>query len=63
MLDSVLFFEQTFCVLFFVNYFLKIQVALKSLVWCNLCRLIRRIWADSDSAGWTGWKVLTVHDE
>ena len=21
------------------------------------------IWADSDSAGWTGWEVLTVHDE
>ena len=21
------------------------------------------IWADSDCAGWTGWEVLTVHDE
>ena len=21
------------------------------------------IWADFDSAGWTGWEVLTVHDE
>ena len=26
------------------------------LVWANLL-----IWADS--AGWTGWEVLTVHDE
>ena len=21
------------------------------------------IWADSDSASWTGWEVLNVHDE
>ena len=21
------------------------------------------IWADFDSAGWTGWEVLNVHDE
>ena len=21
------------------------------------------IWADSDRAGWTGWEVLTIHDE
>ena len=21
------------------------------------------IWADSDSASWTGWEVLTIHDE
>ena len=21
------------------------------------------IWADTDSAGWTGWEVLTVYDE
>ena len=21
------------------------------------------IWADHDSAGWTGWKILTVHGE
>ena len=21
------------------------------------------IWVDSDSAGWTGWEVLTVHGE
>ena len=21
------------------------------------------IWADFDSAGWTSWEVLTVHDE
>ena len=21
------------------------------------------IWANFDSAGWTGWEVLTVHDE
>ena len=28
------------------------------LVWANPL-----IWADSDSAGWTGWEVLTVLDE
>ena len=28
------------------------------LVWAN-----PQIWADSDSAGWTGWKFLTDHDE
>ena len=27
-------------------------------VWANPL-----IWADSDSADWTGWKILTVHDE
>ena len=32
----------------------------KGWFWCDLCGLI---WADSDSAGWTGWEVLTVHDE
>ena len=29
-------------------------------------RLVRPnllIWADSDSARWTGWEVLTAHDE
>ena len=29
-------------------------------------RLVRAnplIWADFDSAGWTGWEVLNVHDE
>ena len=28
------------------------------LMWANLL-----IWDDSDSAGWTDWEVLTVHDE
>ena len=27
-------------------------------LWANLL-----IWADFDSAGWTGWEVLNVHDE
>ena len=32
----------------------------------GLVRLVRAnplILADSDSAGWTGWEVVTVHDE
>ena len=29
----------------------------------QLVRANPLIWADSDSAGWTGWEVLTVHDE
>ena len=58
MLDSVLF---VFGKQQLNNCFWKIQVALKR-VW--LVRLVRAnplIWADS--AGWTGWEVVTVHDE
>ena len=29
----------------------------------RLMRANPLIWADSDTAGWTGWEVLTVHDE
>ena len=42
-----------------VNCFWKIRVALRRAGFgVNLL-----IWADSNSAGWTGWEVLTVHDE
>ena len=44
-----------------INCFLKIRVALRR------AGLVRLVWANplmwADSAGWTGWEVLTVHDE
>ena len=36
---------------------------LKELGLVRLVRAYLLIWADSDSASWTGWEVLTVHDE
>ena len=36
-------------------------MALKRAGWCDLMQADLLIWADS--AGWTGWKVLTVLDE
>ena len=45
-----------------VNCFWKIRVALKR-AW-SMVRLVQAnllIWADS--ASWTGWEVVTVHDE
>ena len=44
-----------------INCFGKIRVALKRAGWCNLMQAHLLIWADS--AGWTGWEVLTVLDE
>ena len=43
------------------NCFWKIQVALIRAGWCHLMQADLLIWADS--AGWTGWEVLTVLDE
>ena len=43
------------------NCFWKIRVALKRAWLVRLVRANPLIWADS--AGWTGWEVLTVHDE
>ena len=59
MLDGVLF---CFCAdIQLINCFWKIQVALRR---AGLVRRVRAnplIWADS--AGWTGWEVLTVLHE
>ena len=46
-----------------VNCFWMIRVALKRAWLVRLVRANPLIWADSDSAGSTGWEVLTVHDE
>ena len=46
-----------------VNCFWKIRVALKGAWLVRLVQANPLIWADSDSAGWTGWEVLTVHDK
>ena len=45
-----------------VNCFWKIQVALRRAGF-GVVRDNPLIWADSDSTGWTGWEVMTVHDE
>ena len=43
------------------NCFWKIRVALKR---AGLVRLVRdNPLISANSAGWTGWEVLTVHDE
>ena len=44
-----------------INCFWKIWVTLKRAWLVRLVRANPLIWADS--AGWTGWEVLTVHDE
>ena len=43
-----------------INCFWKIRVALKRYSWCNLMQADLIIW--TDSAGCTGWEVLTVID-
>ena len=40
-----------------------LRVALKRAWLVRLVQANPLIWADSDSAGWTGWEVLTVYDE
>ena len=45
---------------------LSLDLDLDPLKGPSLVRLVRAnplIWANSDSAGWTSWEVLTVHDE
>ena len=44
-----------------INCFWKIRVALKRAGWCDLMQADLLIWAES--AGWTGWEVLTFLDE
>ena len=44
-----------------INCFRMIRVALIRAGWCDLIQADLRIWADS--AGWTGWEVLTILDE
>ena len=53
-LDGVLLFR-------LLIVFWKIQVALRRVGFGATCAGESAIWADS--AGWTGWEVLTVHDE
>ena len=59
MLDGVLFLFLGINIQ--VNCFSKIQVALKRAWLVQLVQANPLIWADS--AGWSGWEVVTVHDE
>ena len=49
------------CKCFFV--FGRFRWPLKGLSFVRLVWANPLILADSDSAGWTGWEILTVHDE
>ena len=44
-----------------INCFWQIRVALKRAWLVRLVQANPLIWADS--AGWTGWEVVTLHDE
>ena len=62
MLDGVLVCFWTYtCRLLIV--FVRFRLPLKGPGLVRLVQVNLLIWADFDPAGWTGWGVLTVHDE